>query len=238
MWQTTEIAGRPADILTPESATPYSGAVIYLHGYSGESLRGHVEFTDRLLHAGLPVVCPSGGHSWWLDVPSPEFASGLTPMQYLIQHVTPWIAANWHVEPPSIALLGVSMGAQGALNLAYRHALKYPVVAAISPAIDFDRIYGKGFFVEELFESAEQARQETVALHLHPLNWPKHQFFCSDPLDRNWHDGSLRLASKLISSGVPFERDLETSHGGHGWPYFNQMAATAIDHIVHGLRRV
>lgn len=237
MWDTTVIGGRPAAVYQPGSG-PFSAAVIYLHGYGGESLQEHSAFTDVLERVHLPVVCPQGGHSWWLDVPSPEFGSGQTPLSYVRDVVTAWIADRWGIAPPRIGLLGVTMGGQGVLNLSYRHAQTFPVAAALSPALDFHLIHGRGFGVEELFDSAESARQETAVLHLHPLNWPRHQFFCSDPLDQIWHDGSLRLASKLRSSGIPFECDLETSHGGHGWSYFDAMAEKAVTFLAENLNRL
>ena len=50
--------------------------------------------------------------------------------------------------------------------------------------------------------------------------------------------GGARLAMKLSSSGIMYERDLETTAGGHSWDYFNHMAPKAIEHIVMGLQLV
>lgn len=237
MWSQHQLKERRLDVFTPESPhTP--GAVIYLHGHAGESLVNNDSFTREFEKHGLRVVAPHCGPCWWLDVPSPAFDSSQTPVRYLLDEVVPWIAQRWDVHPPQIALLGVSMGGQGALNLSYRNALRFPIVAALSPAIDFDQIYGRGFGIEDLFPDPESARQETAVLHLHPLNWPKAQFFASDPQDTFWHAGSERLASKLMSSGVPFQSDLQTSHGGHGWNYFNAMAGRAVEHIASALQNL
>ena len=83
-----------------------------------------------------------------------------------------------------------------------------------------------------MFEDPESARQETAILHIHPLNWPRHQFFCCDPRDAGWFDSADRLRMKLASLGIPFESDLDTSAGGHGFAYYNQMATKAVDFIV------
>ncbi len=238
MWHQVEIAGHPADCFVPSSAAAENGAVLFLHGYAGETLRERPVFSQAFEEWGLPVVCPKIPGCWWLDRVSTAFDPVLTPQTYLTTHVVDWIHQNWGVSPPRIGLLGISVGGQGALQLAFRDALRFPVVAAISPAIDFDRIYDRGFGIENLFPNAEAARQETAILKLHPLNWPKHQFFCSDPLDANWHDGADRLASKLGSSGIPHRCDLTTSHGGHGWPYFESMAQTVVGHLGSGLRRL
>jgi S-formylglutathione hydrolase FrmB len=64
------------------------------------------------------------------------------------------------------------------------------------------------------------------------MNWPKRQFLCCDPADEYWFEGTERLAMKLASIGIPFERDLTTTAGGHAWPYFERMAAPALDFVT------
>jgi S-formylglutathione hydrolase len=61
----------------------------------------------------------------------------------------------------------------------------------------------------ESFGDVERARQDTAILHVHPLNWPRHQFFASDPADPHWHDGADRLHSKLVALGIPHTALLE-----------------------------
>lgn len=201
-------------------------------------LSGNPVFS-RLLHDhNLIVVCPDGGRSWWLDVASPEFEPGTTPQQWLLDMVLSGIQEQFGIAPPRIALLGVSMGAQGVLQLAYRYAGRFPVVAAIAPAVDFYQLHGSGLVLDQMFPDAESARQSSVVLNLNPLSWPRHQFFCCDPRDQEWFDGAARLGMKLSSSGILHERDLETSHGGHSWDYFNHMAPRAVAHIVKGLQAV
>ena len=60
-----------------------------------------------------------------------------------VDQLLPFIEERWGIEPPKIAMLGVSMGGQGALQLSFRHAAQFPVVAAISPAVDFHQLYGQ-----------------------------------------------------------------------------------------------
>lgn len=182
---------------------------------------------------GVHVVAPRGKKCWWLDRLSRDFDPVQTPMQHVRTDVVEWISRTWGVAPPGIGLLGISMGGQGALNIAYRHPQTFPVVAAISSPIDFYKAYGQGFPLDEMFESAEAARQESVVLHLHPLNWPKFQFFACDPLDPTWFAGNEILASKLASTGIPYECDLKTSLGGHTWEYFTRMTDKSLAFITH-----
>ena len=130
------------------------------------------------------------------------------------------------------------MGGQGILQLGYRDARSFPVMAAMAPAIDFNNWYGMGLPLDELFTDAEDARQATATLQIHPLNWPRHQLLMCDPVDIDWIEGCERLASKLSSSGIPFEQDFETSHGGHSWEYFEHMAPRAMEFIATNLKQV
>lgn len=237
MWKRIAIGGKEAELFLPQSDSP-QGAIVYLHAHGEERLSEKPEFTSLFEKHNLPVICPRGKQSWWLDRICTDFDPEQTPMQYVTDDVVEWIRTELSISPPHIALMGISMGGQGALNIAYRHARTFPVVAAISSAIDFYKAYGQGFPLDQIFASKEEARQESATLHIHPLNWPKHQFFACDPLDPTWFAGNEILASKLASSGIFFECDLTTSHGGHDWPYFTLMAEKALDFINESLHKV
>ena len=237
MWTQTRINGKEADVFSP-SDRDERGAVIYLHGHNEERLSENDELTRLLGRFGLPVVCPRGRRSWWLDHVCEEFDAERTPAQFVREDVVDWIEQEWSLTPPKIALWGVSMGGQGVLNLAYRDARRFPVVAAIAPAIDFQIAYGQGWPLDSMFPNAEAARQETATLQIHPLNWPRYQFIACDPLDPTWYAGVQRLASKLSSSGVLYECDLETSYGGHNWDYFTRISESALQFLHNSLARV
>ena len=236
-WREVLIGGRPADVLVPEG--PPAGGAIFLHGYSGDRLSGSRAYVEALLRQSLLVVCPRGGRSWWLDRETPEFA-GMSPMAHIVDEVLPWVEAEAAVARPAVGLFGIGMGGQGALNIAYRHGRDFAVVAAVSPAIDFQLLHGRGTILDELFESPEAARQETAILHLHPLNWPEHQLILCDPRDPQWHVGAERLCSKLSSSGIPFRADLTTQAGatGWGWDYFDAQAAAVAEFLAASARDV
>lgn len=212
--------------------------MIFLHDRSLDRLADQDVFTRELDRHRLAVVAPHGGRCWWLDTPCPEFDAGVTPLRWIREMLVPWIQARWNVAPPHIGLLGVGMGGQGVLQLAYRHARQFPVVAAIAPAIDFHNLHGRGGELDEMFPDPEAARQQTVTLHLHPLNWPPHQLFVCDPADPDWYDGCERLASKLVSIGIPFDRDLTTSAGGQSREYTRAMAPRCIEFVARGLESV
>jgi S-formylglutathione hydrolase len=237
VWQDESVDGRRILWRPARRPAESPGAVLFLHGHGRQLLDRSVAYQRELDRHNLAVVCPDGGQSWWLDLPSPEFPAGVTPQAWLRGSVVPWIECTLNVKPPRIALLGVSMGGQGALQLAYRQAAQFPVVAAVAPAVDFFQLHGAGTLLDQMFVDAEAARQATVVLNLHPLAWPRYQWFCCDPADIEWFDGAARLGMKLSSSGILHERDLETTGGGHSWGYFDRMAAPAIEHIATSLRK-
>lgn len=236
MWQSIEIGNKAAEVFRPSRRTS-NHAIIYLHAHGEEKISEKPEFTQLFEQYGYPVIAPRGRQSWWLNHVCKDFDETLTPMEYVRTDVVQWIESELGIVAPNLALLGISMGGQGALNIAYRHARTFPVVAAISAAIDFYKAYGQGYPLDAIFESAEEARQQSATLHIHPLNWPRFQFFACDPLDKTWFAGNEILASKLSSSGVAFECDLKTSHGGHHWTYFTSMAPKAMEFIDSSFKK-
>lgn len=222
-WQTVVVGNRRADVFAPEAGT-VDAVALYLHGYSGETLQGRTAFERAFEAVGLPVVCPRIGQFWWLGVVDPEFDGERSPIVYLREAVVPWVEATFGIAPPRLGVFGVETGGQGALQLAYRHARQFPVVAAVSPKLDLETWYGAGTTLDRLFPNAEAVRQHGAMLQLQALNWPKSQLLMCDPADEYAWEGTEILASKLRSTGIPFESEFVASHGGWGWEYADAMA--------------
>jgi enterochelin esterase-like enzyme len=238
-WKLETVGGHPCEVFRPQVRNVQGYVVLYLHGVHEASLADQPVFTEIFEREGLVVVGPRTRRSWWLDRICPEFDPQVTAERHVLDRVLPYVESEFQTKPPQIGLFGTSMGGQGALRLAYKYPDRFPVVAAISPAIDFHLRLDDPEDDEpllEMFDDPESARQETAILYIHPLNWPRHQFFCCDPQDFRWYDSSDRLRMKLSSLGVPHECDLETSAGGHGFEYYRQMAAKAMHFVVTRLQ--
>ncbi|QDU87330.1 Putative esterase [Pirellulimonas nuda] len=246
-WSEVELAGHGCSVFEPLEPSPHGYTLIYLHSVGLEDLRDCPGYAAQLQRRGLRMIAPRTGLSWWVDKVCDEFDPDVTAERYVADAVLPYIAERWGVRPPGIGLLGVSMGGQGALRLAYRKPSLFPVVAAVSPAVDFQNwmTYGAAAFSGEeqrgreaslwqMYGDPERARQDTATLHVHPLNWPRNQMFVCDP-DDPWHESCDRLHMKLGSLGVPHEHDLETRAGGHSWDYFDAMAPRVFDFLVERL---
>ena len=237
-WQEETVGGHPCDVFEPSEPNPHNHAVIYLHGVHLERLVDNQPFTDQFDRHGLVVVSPMTARSWWTDRVCEEFDDSLTAEHHVLENVLPYVQQRWKTGDRQVGLLGTSMGGQGALRISYKHPRIFPVVSAIAPAIDFHLRFDHGDeTIPLMYSDKEAARQDTALLHIHPLDYPLHQFFCCDPTDENWFESVERLRMKLGSLGVPFEADLETEAGGHGFEYYNQMAQVAVDFLAERLEK-
>lgn len=242
-WSSRSIAGHAVSVFQPEAPHPRGLAAIYLHAVGCEDLADDDVFSAEFARHGLRVIAPHTGESWWCDRVFAEFDPQQTAERYVVDDVASAAAEWWGVRPPAIGLLGVSMGGQGALRLAYKHPDRFPVAAAISPAIDFHEWLQQPTHqqeitaaLEQLYRNADDARQDTAPQHIDPVAWPRHQFFCSDPAD-HWHASVERLRQKLASLDIPHQCDLTTAAGGHSWEYFHAMAPRAVEFVVQRLER-
>jgi S-formylglutathione hydrolase FrmB len=235
-WSEAQVAGHTCEVYEPPAPSPHGYVVIYLHGVHQNRLHDKPAFLREFDRHGLRVVCPRTARSWWADKICAEFDPQITAERYVVDPVVEWIGQRWGTTPTQIALLGTSMGGQGALRIAFRHPRKFNVVAAISPAIDFHlRMDEDDETLPLMYPDKEAARQDTATLHVHPLNWPRNLWFCCDPTDLRWHESADRLRMKLAALGIPHDYDLETSGGGHGFEYYSRMADKALDFIANRL---
>jgi S-formylglutathione hydrolase FrmB len=232
-WQAVQVAGKACDVFEPAKPAPF--VIVFLHGVGMETLADNAVWTRLLETHGLRAVCPHGKRSWWTNRICSEFDAQLTAERHILHNVLPFMRERCGVEPPQIGLAGISMGGQGALRLAMKHPTKFPVVAAISAALDYQNLYGQGTTIDEMYPDRETVRQDTALLHVHPLNWPRNMLFVSDPADKAWFDSNQRLHEKLAALGIPHQFDLTTSAGGHSWEYFNHMAPRVFDFLLRGL---
>lgn len=235
-WHVETVAGHPCDVFVPAQPHAHGHVVLYLHGVHLQRLVNNAAFTAEFQRHGLHCLAPLTQRSWWSNRICREFDATRSAEAHVVQHVLPEIAARGNAASPRVALLGTSMGGQGALRLAFKYPNLFPVVAAISPAIDFQtRIREGDETLYEMYGDEETARQDTATLHVHPLNWPRNIWFACDPTDERWHDSSEKLRSKLYSLGIPHVVDLETTGGGHGFTYYNQMARAAVQFLIDRL---
>lgn len=243
-WTTAEVAGHVVELYEPPQVQPGRG-LIYLHPARQELLHNRSAFTGIFDELGLMCACPHGGPSWWADRICPAFDTRFTAERWLVEHVAPWLAGlrlgagrraeRGTVPAVRLGLLGVSIGGQAALRMAFKHPRIFPAVAALAPAIEYHQFYGRGTVLDELYESQEQSRQDTAPMHIRPDDYPPHIFFAVDPDDATWYRGGDRLHEKLSALGIAHTCDLTTRAGGHSWEYFEALAERAVRFLDQAL---
>jgi putative tributyrin esterase len=113
--------------------------VVYLlHGGDG-TFQNWSNYTDVAgLGAGLLLVMPQGDYSWYVN-------AALRPQDRYEDYIVNDLAGDVEQRFPAQtarsgrAIIGVSMGGFGAINLSLRHPERFAFVAGISPAIDAPR---------------------------------------------------------------------------------------------------
>ncbi len=236
-WSEVVIAGKKADVFQPADLPHPRFGVLFLHPYALKTLSDDEVFTRLLDELRLPCVSPHALHTWWADRVCREFDEHLTAERHVLDNVLPYFKERWQLTPRRIGLFGISMGGQGALRLAFKHAELFPVVAGISSALDLQEIYGAGTPLDEMYPSREHCRQDTAILHVPPVNAPPSIYFCCDPQDEKWYRGNDRLHEKLSALGIEHTADLTTEAGGHTRQYFDHMAEPVMRFILAGLER-
>jgi esterase/lipase superfamily enzyme len=234
-WNTADIAGKPADVYEPAQRPRFG--VLHLHDLDRETLRDRPSFSRLFDELRLACVCPHGDSSWWGDRVWPPFDPHVSPEHYLLDQVLPSFQQRWGLGPRSVGVQGIGMGGQGALRLAFKHSERFPVAAALAAALDFHDLYGRGSALDEMYDSKEQARQDTALLHVHPAHYPPHLFFAIDPDDAAWFRGNDRLHEKLAALGITHQFDFTTRAGGHSWDYVNHMAERLERFVAAGLEQ-
>jgi S-formylglutathione hydrolase len=212
-WNRVAIGDKPADVFEPARVR---FGVLFLHDLDGRSLRDRLAFTQVFGEAGIACVCPSGDQAWWTDRICPAYDPSLTAERYVLDRGVPYFAEHWGLQPGRIGLLGVGMGGQGALRLSFKHPQTFPVVAAVSPIIEYQELYGRGAPLDAMYDSKEQCRQDTAILHLHPSNYPPHIYVANDPADP-WFRGTDRLHEKMNALGVPHQAQFIPGILGSGY---------------------
>jgi S-formylglutathione hydrolase FrmB len=235
MWTEEAIGGKKVDVFQPAGRPRF--AVLFLHAEDEQTLRQRGDYTRLLESQRLACLCPHGDQSWWVDRVCPSFDPARSPEKFLLDEVLPALQSRWQLAPRSVGLLGIGMGGQAALRLAFRQPRLFPVTAGIAPALDFHEVYGQGTPLDDMYDSREQCRQDTALLHIHPSEQPAHIFFACDSADELWYRGADRLHEKLNALGVEHVADLNTSTGGDRDVYLAQLADTAIRFLVDGLEK-
>jgi S-formylglutathione hydrolase len=225
-WQTEDVAGRPARIFRPPA--PPRGVVLFLSDLAGPV----PDLSPDLTAHALAAVIPAGGESAWTDRRWPPFDPERSAEDYLLNEVLPYALSL----APQLALAGLGVGGQAALRLAFRDRLRFPVVGALRPAIDWQDLHGHGTVLDELYPTAERCRQDSAVLHV-PQTMSHSRIWFACPPGDVWWRGCDRLREKLRALGIEHTADLAPRGATPPTVYAELMAGPMMQFLAEGLTR-
>jgi enterochelin esterase-like enzyme len=233
----------------PEERLPL---VVFLHG-GGDSERsfdqhGVGQALDRAIAAGevprVVVVVPDGDLGFWID-----WHDGSRPFEtWVVDEVVPRVAREHRTAPcpDGCHVVGVSMGASGALRVALHHSDRFASVAILSgpvfdteQMIDFanDRLFSVFIPTHRAFGPTE-ARDRWRIRQSDPFVRWRSPVDLGTRLFLGWaeHDregivrGNRRLVRHLEQHGIPHVyREFPGAHGWAAWkPVLLEVLATHV----------
>ncbi len=201
-WETCEVGGHEVRYWLPTKRTgPF--ALLFLHDVDSKPLEDVPGARQLMEKLNWPIICPQASESWWLDRIVTDFDATVSPMHWLLEQVVPWAMQRFTIPPRGLALLGIGMGGQGVLQLAFTQGERFPVVVSLQAAIAFDQLYGQGTCLDQCYTSPEHARQYTAGMLVNPHQTSKSLSLIAHPNDPLWYRGNDRLREKLVAVGVP-----------------------------------
>lgn len=244
-WSSFAVDGHAVELFLPEPRANHPpGGLLHLRDVDDNPPSMSPAWRAAIESSLLPVASLAGGASWWLDRSVPGFDARRSPEAFVITTLAGWMRERFGIPAAAVAVVGQGSGGQAALRIAYRHPTSFPVAAAVLPTIDFHRTMHGGEpgseTLWEVFGDVEAARQETAILHVHPLNWPRHQAFFAHAGESASADAAERLHSKLVALGIPHEAELAGRVEPDAWLSTATSAAVrfAVDRLERDSRRI
>ena len=128
-------------VLLPDAYDKMEGEipVVYLlHGSNGTHMTLVSSVTSNAVDRyGLAIVCPWGGHSWWMDAPKTNSCFET----WLVKDLLPAVETRYHVRKDRAGrgIAGSSMGGFGAHYVGIRHKDLFSAVGSVFGAFDLTR---------------------------------------------------------------------------------------------------
>jgi len=214
-------------IVLPDSYTQINKQfpVVYLlHGYSGnysDWIKKVPSIKDYADEFQLIIVCPDGNYnSWYLDSP---VDSNIRYETYIGLEVPHYIDSAYHTiaQRNERAITGLSMGGQGALSIAWKHADFFGAAGSMSGvqnlspwknSYELTRVLG-----DTLNNRNFQAYSVVNLVKGEPKQMPAIIFDCgiSDP----FIEANRLLNKELLEMKIP--HDYTERSGTHNWAYWS-----------------
>lgn len=242
----------PVTLYLPDKAAMASGqlpVIILLHGVNSQGMdwvtRGQIQTILDHLIAGrrMPpviVAMPSTGTSWYVD--SADIGGPGNYETAIGSELPAWLSAHWNArsDREGKAIAGYSMGAFGALHIAFGHPENWASAGSLSgtfltvvgnqaaiPALNHRLIagaFGTPFDRDRLLK----ASPVTLARTLRPRERPAPAVFigCGTRDQLHLTSETNGMIDELHQLGIPLATDI--IDGGHDWKTWKHLLPDAL----------
>ena len=193
-----------------------------LHGYGGGRgewpYYGLFEAATRLIDAGaippMIIVVPEGELGYWMD----HADNGPRYGTYLADDVVSFIDAQYRTRPArgARAIGGLSMGADGAMDLAFHHPDEFAIVGVHSPMLR-KKSEAHPFFGDQRYYDAH-APLSLVAASGDAIRGAGFALWLDTGVDDPWLPRTVELKAALDRAAIPHQwHQYDGDHGGAYW---------------------
>ena len=231
-------------VFTPAREGKQRLPVVYLlHGGGDEGLRSWSNDSDvaQFASRGLFLVMPQGDYSYYVNA---VLRAQDRYEDYIMNDLSVDVAQRFQVRDDRAgrAIVGVSMGGFGAVNLALRHSDRFAFAGALSPAVDVPRRrftwrrldqskHFREIFGPEDGDGRHNNDPFVLARKADPSSTPYFYLACGQS------EGLLApnraFAGLLDRYGIAHE--FHTVPGGHDWNQWNAQLAGLFDALARYL---
>ena len=199
--------------------------VVYLlHGYGGWYSNWIIRVPELKTWAdelGILIVCPEGANaSWYFDSPMDQKMKYDT---YISDEVPAYIDSAYRTiaNRNYRAITGLSMGGQGALFLAWKHAEVFSAAGSMSGVVDLSEVknkYGINKLLGDTLHFADNWKKYSVLNVVETKPVDSLALMIDEGVNDDFIEGNRRLHQKLLSLKIPHEY-IERP-GKHNWDYW------------------
>jgi len=226
-------------VILPSSIAPEQKlfAVYLLHG-AESSFRAWSNYSDvaRFAQKDLILVMPEAGNSYYVNAPGNRYED------YIVENLRHDVEARFPVAAARAnrAVVGVSMGGFGAINIAFRHPDLFAFAGGLSSAIDAARRplslkrIGQYRALRSIFgpRGGELQRQNDpfeLALSAPAETAPYLFLSCGK------NEGLLRANRRFaaVLAGTKLKHEFHVAPGGHDWGDWNSQ----LEDVFESLRQ-
>jgi S-formylglutathione hydrolase FrmB len=204
--------------------------VVYLLHGGGGGFRDWSNYSDvgHFAESGLILVMPEGSSSYFVNAAEP---AGDRYEDYIVKDVISDVEKRFPAATvrSSRAIIGVSMGGFGAVNLSLRHPDLFFFVGGLSPAVD---VPSRQFSIKRIeqwrrfravfgpWNGVKQRENDPFVLARSVEPAPAPYFFLTCGEQEGFLGPDREFAKLLTARHFQFE--IHTAPGGHDWNQWNQ----------------